>query len=382
MISAITLVCLGCLFASWLVFERPLGVRNSKIESRNSKLVHQPFLTPSSGARGVTEASVTAPAPLVQDSGSSAANRRRVVEGYGRMPLSFEANAGQTDARVKFLARGPGYTLFLTGDEAVLALKKAESRMQKVEARPSKLEIRNATIGDRQSATGNRQSTIEVATPIPGSLIPSLETAMTDSRSLAPRPQSPAPSVLRMKLLGANPAAKVSGAEELPGKANCFIGNDPRKWRTNVPTYARVSYKNVYRGVDLVYYGNQRQLEYDFVVAPGADPSAIALDVAAGLPRHPARENGGLKPPLQIAADGDLVIPTEGGELRFRKPVVYQEQESGFGIQDSGAAHEARDSASGARHSSLVTSWRAASSSTPRIASTSPWVLTITPDPW
>jgi hypothetical protein len=90
-----------------------------------------------------------------------------------------------------------------------------------------------------------------------------------------------------MRLVGADANPAVMGADVLPGKVNYFIGNDPKKWRTNVPTYAKVKYQGVYPGIDLVYYGNQGgQLEYDFVVAPGADPSVIALDVAAGLPRH------------------------------------------------------------------------------------------------
>ncbi len=121
-------------------------------------------------------------------------------------------------------------------------------------------------------------------------------------------------SVLRMKLVGASANAAVTGAEELPGKSNYFIGNDPAKWRTNVPNYAKVRYQNVYPGVDLVYYGSQGgQLEYDFVVAPGADPHAIGLSFqGAG----------------QIRVDkgtGDLVLALDGSELRFRKPVVYQE---------------------------------------------------------
>src|SRR5262249_22458555 len=84
---------------------------------------------------------------------------------------------------------------------------------------------------------------------------------------------------LRMKLVGANPQAKVMGLEELPGKSNYFIGNDPKKWRTNVPNYAKVKYANVYPGVDLVYYGNQGKLEYDFVVQPGADHRSIQLAI-------------------------------------------------------------------------------------------------------
>src|SRR5204863_5584667 len=140
--------------------------------------------------------------------------------------------------------------------------------------------------------------------------------------------------VLRMKLVGANRTAKVTGLDELPGKANYFIGNDPKKWRTDVPTYAKVQYRDVYPGIDLVYYGNQGKLEYDFVVAPGADPNAIALAVGAGL--VPAPVPAGTGPahgrpqgsPLRIDANGDLVIATDGGEVRFHKPTVYQPQAS------------------------------------------------------
>src|SRR5262249_33908469 len=123
------------------------------------------------------------------------------------------------------------------------------------------------------------------------------------------------------QLLGANSAPQVVGLEELPGKANYFIGNDPHKWRTNVPTYARVKYANVYQGVDLVYYGHQGQLEYDFVVQPGADPSRIGLDIGAGLAPARGRPRGGS---LHVAENGDLVVGTEGSEVVFHKPVVYQ----------------------------------------------------------
>jgi len=131
-----------------------------------------------------------------------------------------------------------------------------------------------------------------------------------------------------MSLAGANPQAKVSGLDELPGKSNYFVGNDPRKWRTNVPTYPKVRYEGVYPGVDLVYYGNQGRLEYDFVIAPGANPSPITLDVGAGLVPARGRPQGA---PLRVAENGDLVVQAEGGEVRFHKPVVYQPlADSGF----------------------------------------------------
>jgi len=170
------------------------------------------------------------------------------------LPLSFEPNLGQTDQRVKFLSRGRGYTLFLTKDQAILRI---ERRKEKGES-----------------------------------------------------------GIVHLRLVGARPGAEVTGREELQGKANYFLGNDPKKWRTNVPTYAKVRYHDVYPGVDLEYYGSPSahgQLEYDFIVAPGADPGAIALRVGA------VRE-----PPLRIDAGGDLVIPGHRGEIRFQKPLIYQ----------------------------------------------------------
>jgi uncharacterized repeat protein (TIGR01451 family) len=119
-------------------------------------------------------------------------------------------------------------------------------------------------------------------------------------------------AVLRMKLVNANPAPRVVGLDELPGKANYFIGNDPTRWRTNVPTYAKVKYPNVYPGVDLIYYGNQQQLEYDFVVAPGTDPQAIRMSFKG------ARK-------LEVDARGDILLNAMGGHVRLRKPIVYQE---------------------------------------------------------
>jgi len=105
----------------------------------------------------------------------------------------------------------------------------------------------------------------------------------------------------------------VLGTDELPGKNNYFIGKNPQKWHKNVPTFAKVKYENVYPGVDALFYGNQRQLEYDFVVAPGADPENIKLDFQGAKT-------------LYINNDGDLILQTRGGgEIRQSKPVVYQD---------------------------------------------------------
>jgi hypothetical protein len=195
----------------------------------------------------------------------------KILDQYGKLPLSFEANHGQADARVKFLSRTGGYSLFLTGDEAVLALsaKRTDTNKAKIAG----------TAHTLQSG---------MAEPKPG-------------------------GVLRMKLRNANPAAKVTGLDELAGTSNYFIGNDPGKWRTGVPTYAKVKYEGIYSGIDLVYYGNQRQLEYDFIVAPGADPRRIQFDVR-GAKRIRRDEHG------------DLVLKVGEGEIRWHKPVVYQEK--------------------------------------------------------
>jgi hypothetical protein len=191
----------------------------------------------------------------------------KILDRYSKLPLSFEVNEGQTDAKVKFLSRGPGYTLFLTGDEAVFSLRGSKAGGVALPARHQ-------------------------STPM---LVPT------------------ANAVLRMKLRNSNHAAKVTGVDELAGTSNYFIGNDPAKWRTNVPTYAKVKYGGIYSGIDLVYYGNQRQLEYDFIVGPGGDPHRIMFDIR-GAKR------------IRRDAHGDLVLKMGEGEVRWHKPVVYQEK--------------------------------------------------------
>ena len=128
-----------------------------------------------------------------------------------------------------------------------------------------------------------------------------------------------------MKLLGANRTAEVSGMQELPGKSNYLIGNDPKKWRTDVPNFARVQYRNVYPGIDLLYYGNQGQLENDFVVSPGADPKAIDLGF-----RGEAK--------MEVDAQGELLLHVADGQIVLHKPVAYQL--SGGARQEVSAGYE------------------------------------------
>jgi len=213
----------------------------------------------------------------------------------GELPLRFEANQGQTDRQVKFLSRGRGYGVFLTGSEAVLTLR-----------RPSGL--------GASTVAKNIQSKELLLNP---------EGLVGARESRNPGPQSQPAAAVHMKLVGANPQAPVVGLDELPGKSNYFVGNDAKKWRTNVTTYAKVRYKDVYPGVDLVYHGNQGQLEYDFVVAPGADLRPITLEVKSQHSKLEARRDQTEAHP-RIDVDGSLVLSTVGGEVRFRKPRVYQ----------------------------------------------------------
>jgi len=207
---------------------------------------------------------------------------------FSALPMSFEVNQGQTDREVNFLSRGQGYTLFLTREEAVLRLK------------------------GRPSVDGSQLSASR----------PRFEGALAPGRGTTASGLSTTDSVLRLRLVGADVASTVTGADPLPGHANYFLGNDPKKWLTDVPMYAQVKYQGVYPGVDLVYYGARGgQIEYDFVVAPGADPTAIVLDI--GAVREPPKR-AHRDAPLQIAANGDLVVKADGCEVRFHKPVVYQ----------------------------------------------------------
>ena len=190
-----------------------------------------------------------------------------------RMPLHFEFNGGQSAPEVMFTARGRGYGLFLTATGAVLAL------------------------------------------PAPA--------AQEKARKV--------PAVVRMTFAGANPAPVVSGVDELPGKAHYFRGRDPKAWRANIPTYAKVQYRDLYPGVNLVYYGNdEQQLEYDLVVEPGGNPKDIVLSFAGveGLDLTPA---------------GDLLLRAGGREIVQRKPVIYQQRGDGSARQSVAGGYVLRD---------------------------------------
>ena len=198
-------------------------------------------------------------AVLFAPSAGQASTEPSAVQRLGKTPLAFEANRGQTDAQVRFLSRGPGYTLFLTPDEAVLTLIQGEFPMEK------------------------------------GKKIP-----------------APRASVVRMRPLGASPASLVEGLEPLPGTSHYLRIGDSQRAVTDVPRFAKVAARGIYPGIDLVYYGNQGRLEYDFVVAPGADPSRIGIGFEGAES-------------MALDASGNLRLQVPGGELVQPAPVIYQE---------------------------------------------------------
>jgi uncharacterized repeat protein (TIGR01451 family) len=216
------------------------------------------------GSRRNTQKSVAqgpaSPIPMLSRLSLKSKPEARAI--LGQLPLVFEPNQGQADPRAKFLSRGTGYSLFLDANTAVLAMQTAP---------PS---------------------------------------SSSSSAAAQPRQQ-----FVRMKLVGSNPAAALAGADPLPGKSNYMIGNDPQKWHTGIPQFGGVHYASVYPGIDLVFYGNQGHLEYDFRVAPGANASQAELGFDSASK---------LKLKLKVSG-GDLILTSkdEGG-LRLKAPNVYQ----------------------------------------------------------
>jgi hypothetical protein len=209
-------------------------------------------------------------APSAKTAANSANRDSKWNEAYGKLPLSFQENLGQTDPQVRFVSSGSGYKLFLTAQDAVLEMRSPRKGFSSPLDRAARLK---AHIRARAA-----QKT----------------------------------SVVRLHLQRTNPGTEITGLEKLPGRTDYFIGSDPKAWRTGVPSYSRVKYHEIYPGVDLIFYGNQRRLEYDFVVAPGASPKAIAFDVEGARKLH-------------VNAHGDLVVSVPEGEVELQRPLAYQE---------------------------------------------------------
>jgi hypothetical protein len=203
----------------------------------------------------------------------NAPDRARIAKEFGQLPLGFEINKGQLDQAVKFMSHGAGYDLFLTPTETVLRVHKPRARQVD-------------------------------------------KTKQLSGPTSAPDENVREGTVLRLKLLGASASPQLEGQDELPGKVNYFIGNDPAKWQRNVPTYRKAYFKDVYPGIDVVYYGQQRELEYDFVVAAGANPKLIRFSVAGAEQ-------------IRLDKSGKLLLQLKHGEVSLHKPVIYELDEKG-----------------------------------------------------
>ncbi len=193
----------------------------------------------------------------------------RVGTSFLKTPFSFEPNVGQADGQVRYLSRGPGYGVFLTPTETILVLQRAGSPSQ--------------------------------PRSVPVSSTP---------------PHGPIDeATLRLRFIGmeVNPSPPI-GLDQLPGQSHYFLGKDPAGWHTQVPHYARVVYKGLYPGIDLIHYGRDGKLEYDLVVAPGANPQEILLEIQGAES-------------LTLLPDGALRIETSVGALRQHQPVIYQESD-------------------------------------------------------
>jgi hypothetical protein len=203
--------------------------------------------------------------------GDSQASSQGALAAFGHLPISFEVNQGQVNSQVRFLAHGSGYNLFLTPTEALLAVSGATSA----------------------SATSQAP------------FVPAID----DPVATSPASSS---SVVGMQFLNANSQPQITGEQQLPGVVNYFVGRNQANWHTNIPTYAQVRYHNLYPGIDLVYYGNQGHLEYDFVVAPGSNPSRIRLNFTGT--DH-----------LSVDAQGQLLLHLSNGDFPEGVPHIYQE---------------------------------------------------------
>ncbi|WP_161570985.1 SBBP repeat-containing protein [Granulicella sibirica] len=189
------------------------------------------------------------------------ATRQRLLQSYGDLPMSFTANQGQADPRFAFLAQGRGYSIQLGRKGAELTIAGAP---------------KTNTSGQH---AGKR-------------------------------------TLLQLNFPGANEASTISGLERLPGDNNYLTGADPSGWHTSVPNYTRVKYAGLYPGVDLVYYGNHRQLEFDFLVAPQVDVNTVRMNFKE------LSDGEGEK--LSVNSKGELVLGGKDGTVLLHKPVLYQ----------------------------------------------------------
>src|SRR5579864_13472 len=234
--------------------------------------------------------------PVAQAPAFSAEQPGRVRASLEALPLAFEKNQGQTDPQVKYMARGNGYAVFLTGTETVFAL----------------------------SASSQATSSARVA--------PKRGVGIT-SRVADHKAEKEPTAAIHMKLVGGNPQSEIVAANQLPGYSNYFIGNDPTKWQQGVKQYAAVSYRDVYPGVNMAFHGEQRQLEFDFIVAAGARTEPIRFGITGATQ-------------MTTDASGNLVLSAAAGDVLLHKPVAYQEKDNARQPVDARFAVQANNTVS------------------------------------
>jgi hypothetical protein len=241
-------------------------VRRNKVKTRYSIALVVALFSGLTGLVNIASVRVYSSSGYGDRPPASHRDLAKVKKSYSKIPLSFVPNYGQADKNAKFISRGSGYSLALG---------------------PTTFTVAVADSHDKKDAS------------------------------------CASASVVQATLLGGNAAAKPTGVERLLTTTNYFIGSDPRNWKTNVPNYAQVKLSSVYPGVDLVFYGNQDRLEYDFTVSPGADPNIIALGFEGVTG-------------VRVDDKGDLILRTDTGEIRQTKPVVYQQIDNAKRIVPAG----------------------------------------------
>jgi hypothetical protein len=250
-------ISLATLFvATYLIFQSP-----SELSSLDTKALSK---TVENGHPGDPAGNL----PRAIDKQGKLHSRQGLLAGYGNLPLSFEPNRGQGQGTTEFLSRGHGYSIVLNAWQATVVL-------------------RQSPVGPEHSVSRRHSS-------------------LAQGTEVAERTSS-----VSFTLLGTKDVGTSDPLDEIPGKSNYLLGNDPKKWITNVPHYARIRYKNVYQGIDLVYHGNQQQLESDFIVSPGAHPGIIRFAVDGSQQLH-------------RSDNGDLILQTAAGQVRLCKPFAYQ----------------------------------------------------------
>ena len=257
---------IGTIFALGFAVEVSRKIQVKQVETQAA------IATPNTSSLKIGQATISSPQSPVS-----------VARQYAKLPLAFEPNLGQVTNETKFLARGEGYALFLTSSEASFVLNGPSTNGRVEKKNPRRTKANSGFLPDLARLARNTNF-LNANQPV---------------------------ETLRMTLFGANTAAQIAPVHEMLGHSNYFRGNNPNNWQTNIPNYDELRVEEVYPGINLLYHGNQRQLEFDFVVRPGYDSKSIQLEFKGA--EH-----------MRVDSAGDLVLDRKDRKLRFHRPVAYQ----------------------------------------------------------